>query len=121
MVPLNSADRSHSLRRNRPGAGDFLNTGIDRPRTAPYGPPSLAVRQRSQRSKSAGHLGHPCVKLASHRVLCQRQADPGDDRIPLAVLCSRVIHQDADEAAAQLLAVRFDEKINQEFHRAGLI
>jgi hypothetical protein len=39
------------------------------------------------------------------------QADPGDDRIPLAVLCSRVIHQDADEAAAQLLAVRFDEKI----------
>ena len=59
--------------------------------------------------------------LASHRVLCQRQADKGDDRIPLAVLCSRVIHQDADEAAAQLLAVRFDEKINQEFHRAGLI
>ena len=27
--------------------------------------------------------------LASHRVLCQREADKGDDRIPLAVLCSR--------------------------------
>jgi hypothetical protein len=63
----------------------------------------------------------PLRLLASHRVLCQREADKGDDRIPLAVLCSRVIHQDADEAAAQLLAVRFDEKINQEFHRAGLI
>ena len=99
----------------------FLNNGIDRPRTAPYGLPSLAVRQRSYRSKSAGHLG-PLAIIGFAPGTCPATGwIPGDDRIPLAVLCSRVIHQDADEAAAQLLAVRFDEKINQEFHRAGLI
>ena len=94
----------------------FVNIGIDRPRTAP---PSLAARQAVYRSKSRA-TSVP-LRLLARTGCCQRQTDPGDDRIPLAVLCSRAIHQDADDAAAQLLAVRFDEKINQEFHRAGLI
>jgi hypothetical protein len=83
MVPLNSARLPFVIIEQVQAT--FSNNGIDRPRTAPYGPPSLAFRQR-------------------------------------AVLCSRVSYQHAvHEAAAQSLAIRFDEKIDHEIQRAALI